>query len=53
VVDRYFPIFELLEDELDSIEGRIFAPEGYALSLLVMGGLDLYLFFRFKRVHWL
>jgi len=28
VVDRYFPIFELLEDELDSIEGRIFAPEG-------------------------
>jgi magnesium transporter len=28
VVDRYFPIFEMLEDELDSIEGRIFAPEG-------------------------
>jgi magnesium transporter len=28
VVDRYFPIFELLEDELESIEGRIFAPEG-------------------------
>jgi magnesium transporter len=28
VVDRYFPIFELLEDELDSIESRIFAPEG-------------------------
>jgi magnesium transporter len=28
VVDRYFPIFELLEDELDAVEGRIFAPEG-------------------------
>jgi magnesium transporter len=28
VVDRYFPILGLLEDELDSIEGRIFAPEG-------------------------
>src|SRR3979490_406418 len=28
VVDRYFPIFEILEDELDSIERRIFAPEG-------------------------
>jgi magnesium transporter len=28
VVDRYFPILELLEDELDSIEGRIFAADG-------------------------
>ena len=28
VVDRYFPILGLLEDELDSIEARIFAPEG-------------------------
>jgi magnesium transporter len=28
VVDRYFPVLELLEDELDSIEGRIFAPDG-------------------------
>jgi magnesium transporter len=28
VVDRYFPILELLEDQLDSIEGRIFAPNG-------------------------
>jgi magnesium transporter len=28
VVDRYFPLFEMLEDELDLIEGRIFAPEG-------------------------
>jgi magnesium transporter len=28
VVDRYFPIFELLEDELDAVEGRIFAPKG-------------------------
>src|ERR1700722_4232932 len=27
VVDRYFPVLELLEDELDSIEGRIFAPD--------------------------
>jgi magnesium transporter len=27
VVDRYFPILELLEDELDSIEGRLFAPD--------------------------
>jgi magnesium transporter len=26
VVDRYFPVLELLEDELDSIERRIFAP---------------------------
>src|ERR1700722_9955708 len=26
---------------------------GYALSLLVMTGLDLYLFFRFKRARWL
>jgi magnesium transporter len=28
VVDRYFPTLELLEDDLDAIEGRIFAPEG-------------------------
>jgi magnesium transporter len=28
VVDRYFPLLELLEDELDSIERRIFAPKG-------------------------
>ena len=28
VVDRYFPILDALEDELDEIEGRIFAPEG-------------------------
>jgi magnesium transporter len=28
VVDRYFPVLDLLEDELDTIEGRIFAPEG-------------------------
>jgi magnesium transporter len=28
VVDRYFPLLELLEDELDSIERRIFAPQG-------------------------
>ncbi len=27
VVDRYFPLLELLEDELDAIERRIFAPE--------------------------
>jgi magnesium transporter len=27
VVDRYFPVLELLEDELDSVEGRIFAPD--------------------------
>jgi magnesium transporter len=26
---------------------------GYAVSLLVMAGLDVYLFFRFKRAHWL
>ncbi len=26
---------------------------GYALSLLVMGGLDVYLYFRLKRVRWL
>ena len=26
---------------------------GYAFSLLLMGGLDVYLFFRFKRVRWL
>jgi magnesium transporter len=28
VVDRYFPILDSLEDELDGIEQRIFAPEG-------------------------
>jgi magnesium transporter len=28
VVDRYFPLLEMLEDELDTIERRIFAPEG-------------------------
>jgi magnesium transporter len=28
VVDRYFPVLGLLEDELDSIERRIFAPQG-------------------------
>jgi magnesium transporter len=28
VVDRYFPVLDMLEDELDSIEGRIFAPQG-------------------------
>jgi magnesium transporter len=28
VVDRYFPILELLEDELDSVESSIFAAEG-------------------------
>ena len=28
VVDRYFPILELLEDELDAVESRIFAPDG-------------------------
>jgi len=28
VVDRYFPLLELLEDELEAIERRIFAPEG-------------------------
>ena len=28
VVDRYFPLLDLLEDELDAIEQRIFAPEG-------------------------
>jgi magnesium transporter len=28
VVDRYFPILDGLEDELDVIERRIFAPEG-------------------------
>jgi magnesium transporter len=28
VVDRYFPILELLEDELDSVESSIFASEG-------------------------
>jgi magnesium transporter len=26
---------------------------GYALSLLLMAGIDVYLFFRFKRVRWL
>jgi magnesium transporter len=26
---------------------------GYALSLLVMAGIDLYLYFRFKRSRWL
>jgi len=26
---------------------------GYALSLLLMTGLDIYLFFRFKRARWL
>jgi magnesium transporter len=26
---------------------------GYAASLLVMAALDVYLFFRFKRVKWL
>jgi magnesium transporter len=28
VVDRYFPILDNLEDELDGIEQRIFAPQG-------------------------
>jgi magnesium transporter len=28
VVDRYFPILDALEDELDAIEERIFAPRG-------------------------
>ena len=28
VVDRYFPLLDRLEDELDAIERRIFAPEG-------------------------
>ena len=28
VVDRYFPLLELLEDDLDLIERRIFDPEG-------------------------
>ncbi len=28
VVDRYFPILDGLEDELDTVEERIFAPEG-------------------------
>jgi magnesium transporter len=28
VVDRYFPILDSLEDELDGIEQRIFAPQG-------------------------
>jgi magnesium transporter len=28
VVDRYFPILDNLEDELDAVEQRIFAPEG-------------------------
>ena len=28
VVDRYFPLLDKLEDELDAIERRIFAPEG-------------------------
>jgi len=28
VVDRYFPILDRLEDELDAIERQIFAPEG-------------------------
>jgi magnesium transporter len=28
VVDRYFPILDRLEDELDAIEQHIFAPEG-------------------------
>jgi magnesium transporter len=28
VVDRYFPILDALEDDLDGIEQRIFAPEG-------------------------
>jgi magnesium transporter len=28
VVDRYFPILDALEDDLDAIERRIFAPEG-------------------------
>jgi magnesium transporter len=28
VVDRYFPLLELLEDEIDAIERRIFAPKG-------------------------
>jgi magnesium transporter len=27
VVDRYFPLLELLEDEIDAIERRIFAPK--------------------------
>jgi magnesium transporter len=26
---------------------------GYLLSLLVMTGIDVYLFFRFKRARWL
>jgi magnesium transporter len=26
---------------------------GYAISLLVMGGIDVYLYFRFKRAKWL
>jgi magnesium transporter len=28
VVDRYFPALDILEDELDGIEQRIFAPQG-------------------------
>ena len=26
---------------------------GYLLSLLVMAGIDIYLYFRFKRTRWL
>jgi magnesium transporter len=26
---------------------------GYLLSLLVMAGIDVYLYFRFKRARWL
>jgi magnesium transporter len=28
IVDRYFPILDSLEDDLDTVEQRIFAPEG-------------------------
>jgi hypothetical protein len=28
VVDGYFPLLDGLEDELDGIEARIFAPQG-------------------------
>jgi magnesium transporter len=68
VVDRYFPLLDALETELEGIEDRIFAgvygmnfehmPElgwkfGYVTVIALMVAIDAYLFHRLRKAKWL
>jgi Mg2+ and Co2+ transporter CorA len=56
VVDRYFPALDALENELESIEERIFAitssPRETMEALYAMKQRPIYRFTRFRKAKW-